>query len=383
MRMRRNLIWSIALVALMALSASSAQAAFPPGKNGVIAYQRFDEGSAFELFRMNANGTGQANLTNSTLTELNAAYSPLGTRIVFARSEGSNADLFGMNPDGSGLASLTLTPLPLKERAPTWAPDGSRIVFNNDTVADDPRDLFAVDPDGSGLTNLTNTTGLVEANADFSPDGRRLVYQRCLADACNIHLSNANGTGARPLTPGPDDSDPAFSPDGRTIVFERGGEVFLMNADGSVPTNLTNTPGDTEASPVFSPDGRGVLFASTPPTGVADLVTIPVGGSARTNLTNTPLSREERPAWQSLQSCAGRPVTIVGDSGPDKVKGTNGPDVIATFGGKDKIAGRGGSDRICAGAGKDRISGGGGKKDLCRGGAGKDRGGKGCERGKL
>jgi TolB protein len=49
---------------------------------------------------------------------------------------------------------------------------------------------------------------------------------------------------------------PAWSPDGSRIAFLTGrdgnGEIYVMNADGSGPTNLTNNPAE-DYDPVWSP----------------------------------------------------------------------------------------------------------------------------------
>ena len=79
--------------------------------------------------------------------------------------------------------------------------------------------------------------------------------------------------------------------------------------------------------------------------------------------------------------CAGRNATIVGSTGPDKLKGSKFRDVIATLGGNDRVKGLGGKDIICGGSGADRIAGGRGADrllgqggpDLLVGGRGRDR----------
>jgi len=61
-------------------------------------------------------------------------------------------------------------------------------------------------------------------------------------------------------------SDPAWSPDGSKIAFmsDRDGgdiEIYVMNADGSHQTRLTNSPG-RDAHPSWSPDGKNIYFQS-------------------------------------------------------------------------------------------------------------------------
>ncbi len=83
----------------------------------------------------------------------------------------------------------------------------------------------------------------------------------------------------------------------------------------------------------------------------------------------------------STARCGGRPATIVGTPGRDRLRGTPGADVIAGLGGNDVILGLAGNDRICGGPGRDRLLGGGGRdvllgdagNDVLIGGAGNDR----------
>ena len=64
-------------------------------------------------------------------------------------------------------------------------------------------------------------------------------------------------------TPEWSDTHPAWSPDGRRIAFSsnRAGtwEIFVMNADGSAPVQLTHTP-VPKGSPAWSPDGAFIAY---------------------------------------------------------------------------------------------------------------------------
>ncbi len=79
--------------------------------------------------------------------------------------------------------------------------------------------------------------------------------------------------------------------------------------------------------------------------------------------------------------CAGRPATIIGTGGRDRLVGTPRRDVIVAYGGNDVILGRGGNDLICAGAGNDTVDAGSGAdrvlggtgNDTLRGNTGRDR----------
>ena len=80
-----------------------------------------------------------------------------------------------------------------------------------------------------------------------------------------IYVMNADGSGLTNLTNSPGyDGYPRWSPDGRRIAFvsnrHGGADIFVMNADGSGLTNLTNTPSSPEYYPAWSPDGRQIAF---------------------------------------------------------------------------------------------------------------------------
>ncbi|MBI1927063.1 PD40 domain-containing protein [Candidatus Poribacteria bacterium] len=72
-----------------------------------------------------------------------------------------------------------------------------------------------------------------------------------------IYVMNANGSNPINLTRHPaKDMTPSWSPDGTKIAFasDRGGnfEIYMMNADGSNLVNLTNHP-KLDAGPSWSP----------------------------------------------------------------------------------------------------------------------------------
>jgi len=76
------------------------------------------------------------------------------------------------------------------------------------------------------------------------------------------------------------------------------------------------------------------------------------------------------PAQAASPTCAGKPATIVGTSGRDKLIGTPGDDVIVGLGGNDRIIGHGGNDLLCGDEGADRLRGGFGRDRLYGGSGG-------------
>ncbi len=78
-------------------------------------------------------------------------------------------------------------------------------------------------------------------------------------------------------------------------------ELFLCDADGSNPVNLTRTPDISELYPHVSPDGAKVCFvvdAGDGPTKTRDLYWMNMDGSGRTLVANS----ARQPCWKSDSS---------------------------------------------------------------------------------
>ena len=69
---------------------------------------------------MNADGSGQINLTNSPDFENHPSWSPDGTKIAFASGRDGNDEIYVMNADGSDQTRLTSDPA--DDYYPSWSP---------------------------------------------------------------------------------------------------------------------------------------------------------------------------------------------------------------------------------------------------------------------
>ena len=154
----------------------------------------------------------------------------------------------------SGPMNLTNNPEAIDDD-PDWSPDGRRILFTSHPVTDDPNrsnlaEVYVINVDGTGLTRLTFNAE-EERAPSWSPDGSRIVYMCRIGGGSatfEICSMNADGSDRRRLTDNTVlDATATFSPDGQQIVFHRpvAGrfQLWLMNADGTGQTQLTNTPG--------------------------------------------------------------------------------------------------------------------------------------------
>src|SRR4029079_13180959 len=141
---------------------------------------------------------------------------------------------------------------------PVWSPDAQWIVFTSER--DGSANLYRVRSDGTGLERL-NANPAYDDQADFSPDGRHLVFVSTRADGtADLWLHEMRTHRESPLTSGPaGDFRPAWSPDGKWIAFtsdrgtklqrDAGGQwwvrlqladIYIVHPDGSGLKRLTN-----------------------------------------------------------------------------------------------------------------------------------------------
>ena len=243
------------LVALIALSAdtTSADADTDDAPTGHIAFSSNRDGN-WEIYVMNADGTGQTRLTNNPADDSDPSWSPDGRRIVFTSTRDGNHKIYVMNADGTDQTRLISNPA--DDFTPMWSPDGRRIAFSSNR--DGNWEIYVMNADGTGQTRLTSSLAR-EWGPTWSPDGRRIAFTSDRDGNSEIYVMNADGTGHTRLTSNPaDDDEPNWSPDGRRIAFESDNGIYVMNTDGTGQTRLTSLGW----FPSWSPDGRSIAYVS-------------------------------------------------------------------------------------------------------------------------
>lgn len=210
-----------------------------------------------------------------------------------ANPEG-NYEIFVINADGSGLRQLTSSQ---SENAdPSWSPDGSQVVFVSDR--DGPRHLYVVDAGGLNLRRLTDDT-VDDQSPHWSPEGDKIALVSLGDNSADIFVINADGSGRTNLSNHPSNNlNPAWSPDGSQIAFisDRDGrnQIYVMNADGSHQTRLTDVEGEA-IFPAWSPTGDQIAFTLLTESEI-DIYVIRLDGSDLRRVTDDP-NYDAMPIW--------------------------------------------------------------------------------------
>ena len=164
-----------------------------------------------------------------------------------------------------------------------------------------------------GLLTLALCLFLAWASLAQTAD-TRIAFVSFRSGNGEIHLMNPDGKRVRQLTKHPKfDGRPTWSPDGQKIIFmsyrdghrfmgwgSMFGEIYVMNADGENPINLTQSPERDEDSPSWSPNRKQIIFTSSAHHLQHIWVMDAAGGNPR-SLTNhvTPRIINWSPAWSS------------------------------------------------------------------------------------
>ena len=193
---------------------------------------------SYDIYRANADGTGIRPLTRTRGYDAEATVAPDGL-ITFTSVRDGDMEIYTMKSDGTDVKRLTHRPGP--DGGPFFSYDGTKIVFRGRSPGagqelDDYRtllneglwrptalELFVMNRDGSDLRQLT-TLGGANFAPSWHPDGKRIIFASNVADPkgrdFDLYLINVDGTGLERITWNETfDGFPMFSPDGRHLVF--------------------------------------------------------------------------------------------------------------------------------------------------------------------
>ncbi len=196
--------------------------------------------------------------------------------------------------------------------SPTQTLCDSKIAFVS--WRDGSVDIYVMNADGSNQTRVTNNSAW-NFYPSFSRDGSKIAFSS-VAPGCpctgtsdwwEIYVVNADGSNQTRLTNNSaNDIRPSFNGDGSKIVFASDrdtnsghdgiNEIYVMNADGSNQTRLTNNAVD-DTNPSFNGDGSKIAFISQRDRDFGEIYVMNADGSSQTRLTFDPTLRNNYPSF--------------------------------------------------------------------------------------
>ena len=259
------------------LFASPAWATFP-GTNGRITFAALPTPNApgKQIYTIQPNGTGLHQITHLAGDATEPHWSPNGTQIVFELDHPAGEPLCSvmlMNADGTGLTDLTGNQNGC-EAAPSFTPDGTRIVFERFDDNTNVDAIWSMNLSGGDRHQITTGTDNGVTNPEVSPDGTMLSFVDANGQPFGqaLFTGHIDGTGLRQLTPFTLDVGIKLSwaPDGSRIALTPNADfpdhlspnVATINPDGSDLRFLThyNAGGASAITGSYSPDGQWIVF---------------------------------------------------------------------------------------------------------------------------
>ena len=204
-------------------------------------------------------------VADSVQVGLNSRTAKLGISrhgaLTFASGTVGMSSLVAVTRNG---VARELSSQPKFYTAPRLSPDGRRIAVG---VNDAGQDIWIHDMQARTLSRLTFDR--TAQRPVWTPDGRRVVYERRGRESSDLAWISADGsTQAESLTVAPQDQiAESFTPDGRTLVIGEtllGGKrsIAVVAMDSSrTPRQILSTTAQN-FSPSLSPDGRWMAYVS-------------------------------------------------------------------------------------------------------------------------
>ncbi len=193
----------------------------------------------YDIFLATDSGEIVKKLTDTPGYDAEATVNWKTDRIIYTSLASGDLDLWTMRPGGSDKKQITRALG--YDGGPVFSRDGKKIVWRahhpstpettkkyQDLLAANltapmKMELWTAAADGSHARQITDY-GCASFAPSFTPDGKKIIFasnkHACDSRKFELYMANSDGTGLEQITNfGGFTSFPEFSPDGRTLVF--------------------------------------------------------------------------------------------------------------------------------------------------------------------
>jgi len=193
----------------------------------------------YDIFKARADGSGVTRLTDAPGYDAEGTVCAKDGSILFTSVRDGDLDLYRMNRDGTNVRRLTNTPgydggaffnadcTRIVWRASRPKPgaelDEYRSLLRQGLVKPGELEIWVANADGSDPVQVTYL-GAASFAPSFFPDGKRIIFSSNYGDPSgrefDLWAINVDGTGLERITAAPGfDGFPLFSPDGKWLAF--------------------------------------------------------------------------------------------------------------------------------------------------------------------
>jgi Tol biopolymer transport system component len=199
---------------------------------------------------------------------------------------------------------------------PAWSPDGKWIAIADSSVVGARSAIYLVSPDSGDRRAITSpptdnfdaniwsaqfdvagkpdirpliASARVEANPQYSPNGKRIAFASDRSGNSEIWISDSDGNNAVQITNVGKGitGTPRWAPDGRRLVFDSDSgrwQLYTVSVGGGRPQQLTQ--GESESNiPAYSHDGNWIYFTS-PRSGRPEVWKVPSSSGDAVQVTH-------------------------------------------------------------------------------------------------
>jgi Tol biopolymer transport system component len=193
----------------------------------------------YDIFLAKTDGKIEKRLTEAAGYDAEATVNWKTKRIVYTSMASGDLDLWSMNSDGSGRKQLTKTAG--YDGGAVFSRDGNKLVWRanypknpqdmeryqsllkENLTAPMKMEIVVADADGGNAKTVTDF-GCASFAPTFTPDGKKILFasnkHECDGRKFELFRMNFDGSGLEQVTSfGGFTSFPEFSPDGKTLVF--------------------------------------------------------------------------------------------------------------------------------------------------------------------
>lgn len=327
------------------------------------AFSYSNDSTESQIYVINADGTGRANVSGTDGFNTDASWSPDGTKISFVRGHyfgdfnPPTNDLYVANADGTNPIQIAHA-AGERDFGPVWSPDGTRLAFTR-ILPDGAIQVYTMRPDGSEQQPIVIAPDTQTFTPQWAPDGR-LSFSSLNYTTFASAIEAANYDGSRRVTLYSAPQGGAYyglngwtwAPDGSRLALSYvigeafGSNVCIVNGDGTGLQCVGISDQEYNGSPDWSPDSARLAFVSNR-NGERSIDLVNADGTGRVELTradvfsakwrprqqgNTPVGPSvtvtQNGATVTFSNVAGAGNTIITPIDPNSLSGVPGEYVI-------------------------------------------------------